>query len=369
MYVNKYRGLGHEIGDAKNIAEALKMAGLSWKVQEEILEVPIKKAEGYQRFQAKGWKALVRPDKNLTEGYRVLDIVSNGYEVTQNAEIMDLFEEFAKLGDMKLETAGAINGGERIFAIAKLSGEFHFPGVSDAKRIDHGAGRIEADDATYLKVLMGSGHKSGIPLTFDVVAERQICTNGAIITKEAGRFRFIHKSKLTDEDREKIVAFVEAAKAAFEDYKEKATILRGCNFSDEVNRAFVVELMQKSLLVKAIEATDDRINHIFTHREATSIERGKVLLDFITNTDEYRLKPEDFKLPVRQVLIGVVNQPGADLAEGTAWGTYNAVTNYVDHTRGRTPDTGLEYAMYGQGAVLKANALELAVEYTQRLAV
>jgi len=369
----QYRGLGNDISDATSLGEAIKRSGLTWKVQEIAPEIPIKRESGSSNHIAKEWKALVRHDKSAPDGIRVLDIVTKGYQVIQNDEIMDIFREVAHIGNMKLQTAGTIHGGERIFAIAKLDGEFHFPGVSDRKRIDHGGpGKVEMDDSTHLKILMGSGHCSGIPLTFDVIAERQICTNGAVITAEAGRLRFVHKRELTEGDRAKVVEFIERAKYAFEKYKQKAEILRGSNFSDEVNRAFVVELLQPNLLTDVLEHSEAVFEHGRRFKKGNdqenTLQKGKLMLDFILNEEKYKIKMEDLSLPSRQVLHSITNQPGADMAEGTAWNTYNAVTYYVDHQRGRTSDNGLENAMYGNGVKMKAGALELAVEYTQRLA-
>ena len=44
---------------------------------------------------------------------------------------------------------------------------------------------------------------------------------------------------------------------------------------------------------------------------------------------------------------------------GTRWGMLNAVTELVDHERGRSDNTRLESAWFGTGAAMKARALEL----------
>jgi hypothetical protein len=44
---------------------------------------------------------------------------------------------------------------------------------------------------------------------------------------------------------------------------------------------------------------------------------------------------------------------------GTRWGMLNAVTEMVDHERGRQGSTRLESAWFGTGAALKNKALEL----------
>jgi hypothetical protein len=44
---------------------------------------------------------------------------------------------------------------------------------------------------------------------------------------------------------------------------------------------------------------------------------------------------------------------------GTRWAMLNAVTELVDHERGRSNNTRIESAWFGTGAALKNKALEL----------
>jgi hypothetical protein len=44
---------------------------------------------------------------------------------------------------------------------------------------------------------------------------------------------------------------------------------------------------------------------------------------------------------------------------GTRWGMLNAVTELIDHERGRSDNTRLESAWFGTGSALKNRALEL----------
>jgi hypothetical protein len=44
----------------------------------------------------------------------------------------------------------------------------------------------------------------------------------------------------------------------------------------------------------------------------------------------------------------------------SAWGMLNAVTEYIDHHKGRTQDRRLDTAWFGLGAKIKARGLELA---------
>jgi hypothetical protein len=52
---------------------------------------------------------------------------------------------------------------------------------------------------------------------------------------------------------------------------------------------------------------------------------------------------------------------GSDIkgVAGTRWAALNAVTELVDHERGRSDNTRIESAWFGTGAALKNRALEL----------
>lgn len=356
----KYRGLGYDISKTSSLKEALAKSHLDWKVSEMPIEI---NRGGTKYSKVPGWKVLTRPDASLPEGIRVLDVPSAKYTVAQNSDIMEVFWDIAKMGEMKLETAGFINGGERVFAIAKISGEFFFPGVSDKNRIDHGEGRESKDDTTYLKILMGAAHVHGIANTIDVIAERQICTNGLRISENVNRWRFIHKRQFSQGDRDEVCNFVKGAQEMFKRYEQNARLLHGTKFPRELSEMFMVELEQPALLKEAVEHVKEKAKRL----DPKSTEFKAKLTDHVLSKGDKYLNKGEYSLPVRQMVASIENQPGADMAPETGWNTYNAVTYYIDHIKGRTADTGIMQAFYGQGSVTKIAALNQAVNYCDRL--
>ena len=109
MYTREtpFHGLGTRVEEAPTSREALRLAGLDWTVDsrpvydELIREIP-------------GYKANVRSSDNKTLG-----IVTNRYKVVQNTEAFEFTDNLIG-GEVHYETAGSLQGGKRIWLLAKL---------------------------------------------------------------------------------------------------------------------------------------------------------------------------------------------------------------------------------------------------------
>ena len=109
MYTREtpFHGLGTRVEEAPTSREALRLAGLDWTVDsrpvydELICEIP-------------GYKANVRSSDNKTLG-----IVTNRYKIVQNTEAFEFTDNLIG-GEVHYETAGSLQGGKRIWLLAKL---------------------------------------------------------------------------------------------------------------------------------------------------------------------------------------------------------------------------------------------------------
>lgn len=109
MYVREkpWHGLGTRVEEAPNSADALRIAGLNWTVEAKPLQVcGGRKVENY--------KANVRS----TDG-AVLGVVSDRYRICQNVDAFDFTDNLIG-GDVRYETAGSLQGGKKIWLLAKL---------------------------------------------------------------------------------------------------------------------------------------------------------------------------------------------------------------------------------------------------------
>lgn len=108
VYVREtpWHGLGTMVQDAPNSADALKLAGLDWKVNQHEVVADGKVVPGY--------KANIRD----TDG-ACLGIVGSRYKVVQNEEAFAFTDNLIG-GDVRYETAGSLQGGKKVWMLAKL---------------------------------------------------------------------------------------------------------------------------------------------------------------------------------------------------------------------------------------------------------
>jgi phage/plasmid-like protein (TIGR03299 family) len=109
MYVREkpWHGLGTVVAEAPASSDALRFAGLDWKVLQE----PVFNSRG---GIIKGYKANVR-DSDAS----VLGIVGDRYKVVQNADAFSFTDDLIG-GDVRYETAGSLREGKQIWLLAKM---------------------------------------------------------------------------------------------------------------------------------------------------------------------------------------------------------------------------------------------------------
>jgi phage/plasmid-like protein (TIGR03299 family) len=110
MYVREkpWHGLGTMVETAPTSADALKLAGLDWRVDQRNIQV-------CGGAKIPNYKANVRDSDG-----RVLGVVTDRYKTVQNTEAFDFTDELIGGGDVRYESAGSLLGGKKIWLLAKL---------------------------------------------------------------------------------------------------------------------------------------------------------------------------------------------------------------------------------------------------------
>lgn len=102
-----WHGLGTKVEEAPTSADALRLAGLDWNVEQKNIQLC-----GGAKIQ--NYKANVRSSNG-----QMLGIVSDRYRIVQNKEAFEFTDSIIG-GDVRYETAGSLNGGKKIWLLAKL---------------------------------------------------------------------------------------------------------------------------------------------------------------------------------------------------------------------------------------------------------
>ena len=106
-----WHGLGTMVAEAPNSKDALRLAGLNWKVLQEPVYT-----ENEELIQ--GYKANVRDTDR-----KVLGVVTDRYKVIQNEEAFAFTDTLLGEG-VRYETAGSMQEGRREWMLARLPREF-----------------------------------------------------------------------------------------------------------------------------------------------------------------------------------------------------------------------------------------------------
>lgn len=145
--VKPWHGLGTVVAECPDSQEAVKLAGLDWKVDQKDVY-----ADNWNRIP--GYKANVRDSDQS-----VLGVVSDRYQVVQNEEAFAFTDELLGEG-VRYETAGSLQGGRRVFLLARLPQRFIIAG----------------DEITPYFVIMNS-HDASCSIKAAMTPVRVVCQN------------------------------------------------------------------------------------------------------------------------------------------------------------------------------------------------
>jgi len=348
--------MARDIGHVASVDEALEASGLAWSVARRPYLIQGKETTRPSRF-----KALVRSD----DGYE-LGPCTEQYTPIQNRDLLKQFFATAAGAGVKLTRAGCYDGGTRVFATAELpQHSFTLPvgqAWTDAMRRNPDHGWV-TEDKTTLQLVMASGHTPGIKAHFFLQAWRLICSNGARVTRDLGDVSIAHRGS-PKAGLEAIQELVADASNGFQNYARKARVLRDTKSNQELDRAYVVNLLAPEMWRAIVNETEERVN---SRGRALGAQMSPTDLinAVIERTHTARFEAALQTRSVAAVLDAIQTQPGAAMAHGTLWNTYSGTTYQVDHRAGRNIDAAVESSLFGTGAKLKAQAMELALVYAE----
>lgn len=311
-----WHSLGTPVSDDLTPQEMMQAAGLDWSVDRHPLFTEVNGAP----LEVSGKKALVRDMDN-----KVLDVVSDAWIPVQNQDAFEFFDEYTKAGGMSMHTAGSLKDGQIIWGLAKVNESFSLFG-----------GKDEVD--SYLLLSNPHNYGKGVDVRFTPI--RVVCNNTLSMSLDAKASLGISLNHRSEFNPEKVREALNEAHEKMNTYKEMAEFLGKKRYKQQDLFEYFTRVFPK-----------------------TSNKKGDMSFDQLMKS--FRSGEKVVSRNAQQAMEIIDTQPGANLAAGTWWNAYNAVTFMTNHQMGHNPDTRMQSVWYGQNKDRNINALAMALEYAE----
>jgi phage/plasmid-like protein (TIGR03299 family) len=297
-----WHGLGQELNPDADIDTWSKMAGLDWEAKVSPVRFQTFN-EVQDTLRVHGQNVVYRSDT-----FAPLGLVTDRYKLHQPKDVLDFFNVLMQSAGFKLEVAGAIKGGKRIWALANTNKE----------------ACVLGDDAVRGYLLLSTSFDGSTATVGQFTSVRVVCNN-----------------TLSAADNE----------------------VAPSRFNITHGREFDASLMRDKLglVVSGFDGMMDKYRHLARQQVGVTFVK-----DFLTNLFPANFDPKTAEFKPSRGYNKVLELfegkgMGADLqgAGGTRWGLLNAVTQYIDHDKGHNVDSRMNNAWFGNGNRMKSEAESL----------
>lgn len=248
-----------------------------------------------------------------------LGVATDRYQPMQTRDGMDFLNEVLGKGKVRLEVAGVLGQGERVWVLVRLEG---------------GQLPIIGDDVIEKFLLFALGHDGQFNFISVFTPVRVVCQNTLTAAMNKAKVDEVIKIRHTGDVQAKL--------------KMAANLLRNAGvFFTEVAESYRYlaskQVDTKVLLSYMMEVCDQNVPF-----ESTS-QKVKNRIELYQRAHETGL--------------------GSDIkgVRGTLWGAYNAVTEVVDHQLSLNKADPVKYMGFGTGRDIKRKALTTALAYADQM--
>ena len=301
-----WHGLGERLADEElyNVEIGIQKAGLDWDVALEPLQI-VSDGRVINHY------ATVRSTDRS-----ILGVVGPKYVPLQNRDAFNWFNPFLESKVARLHTAGSLNHGRVVWVLAHVSGS---------------ASEVVKNDRVDQFILLSHGHDGTQAVRVGFTPIRVVCANTLAMAHSksnvANQLIRVRHTRSVHDNLEAIRDVMDAARAEFaatlEQYRKLAHI--------HINQADVKKFVRLIFNVKD-ELPADEIP-----------TRTRNLMDAVAELAE----------------VGTgANIPGV---RGTAWGLYNAATEFLSYGRSKDQEKRLTSLWFGSGVDFNRRALEAAM--------
>jgi len=281
--------LGVVVEDAPTVAGAMQIAGLDWEVDACPMSCTQERHGETRRITCPNIFANVRSDT-----YEPLGYVSERYTIVQNSDLADLVQQASDAGAIpRVETAGSLRNGRLVFLCSRM--DTMMVGGKDPVN-------------PYFTLLNGHDGKHGLEAM--AVTIRTVCANTARMSqmqaKGTGNWLNLRHSGNIKERINEVRALFFTAQEQANSFQEAADAMYQRKLNTGEVRKFFLDVYQTGIGEIPANPQDAREDR----------KRDKAL-----KTVAHWL--QNFESPT-------CTENGVS---GSAWGAYNAVTEWSDHQR------------------------------------
>lgn len=307
-----WHGLSKILPERCNVNQAIEHTGLSWQVEKE----PVFANCGDEDYFAVEDKFFtVRNDLPKTDHRRILGVVGKKYNPIQNTEAFTVIDKLVDISGGVVETAGSLMNGKIVWLLVHLPEE---------KRVK--------DDKISQYLLVSNKHDGTMAMTGLFTGVRVVCNNTLTV--------------------------------ALNGAKTGVSIRHTKNSGAQINEA-------KHILAEANKYFG-RIVDMYELLANTKIDKAFVsgyLTALFPDKDD---EPTTRTLNIRESISTLYNksqiglQEGQEAIRGTAYGLFQATTQYIDHHMTSRTSEGddkreskMRSVIYGAGAMLRQKSFNL----------
>lgn len=303
-----WHGLGTILEAPPTAEDAIVAAGLDWQVEKRPMWFEAKDLHG-NMLPTPDRFAIVRQTDNAYLG-------DSGavWQPLQNKDAFRFFDPFVQSGEATYETAGSLEGGRTIWVLAK---------------INRAPIEVVKGDEVTKYVLLTNKHTCGYAIQSTLTPIRVVCNN--TLTGAINRANWLLKANHSSKMVERLEDIQEIIARADQSFTQAANAYR--MFAKKSATSQIIDQILADTFEWSVSAESDR-EASFKRKQTETIMR---LFETGRGTD-----------------IKGVN--------GTVWGLYNAITEYIQHEKGKVEDKRLKDAWLGSGMKMNIRAFQSALK-------
>lgn len=295
-----WHGLGQELQEGASIEQWQASAGMDWTIESSPVMFNTIGSE-YNVFA--GQNVLYRSDNR-----DALSVVSNRYKAVQPKEVLEFFRDLVAENGFKINTAGTLRGGRRMWALAE-TGKF---------------GEVCKNDEVGGYLLLSTSCDRTLATTARFTTVRVVCNNTLSMAHNEKQ-NAVSFSHIQHFDHQVVKEKLGNAVGAFGAFMDMAKFLQAQQMNSQASEAFL-----KSLLANVTQIKDEEYD----------LSKNRAYKKIISLFD--------------------CEAKGLSLVGHTKWGMLNAVTEYYDHhAPSRSNDARLDNSWFGTGEAVKNKAVQL----------